>query len=242
MKNRDPLEFFFRETVSRLREARIPFWLEFGALLGFVREGSLLSWDRDIDLGLWRGDATEETLINLFEGDPFTLSHDPESDCLRIRPKDGIIPAFVDLDLYRKISGRAVLSLRFSKLTLFERFAALMGDALAGREHDPHESPALARIQRGLYGVLHDKVAPLLPHSLRHRLETYPRTLRDRTKAWAVYEFPARLFRGVQRDGAFRPSRFRPERRRRLPGGGLREGLEDSAEGEKALQTVPPRH
>ena len=32
------------------------FWLDYGALLGAVREGGLLPWDHDVDLGVWLSD------------------------------------------------------------------------------------------------------------------------------------------------------------------------------------------
>jgi hypothetical protein len=36
-------------------------WLDSGALLGLVREGNLIAWDSDIDLGVWESDAAPIT-------------------------------------------------------------------------------------------------------------------------------------------------------------------------------------
>ena len=52
-----------RYMASLLRDNNIPFWLGFGTLLGAVREGKIIPWDTDIDLGFWEKDA--EKIIGL---------------------------------------------------------------------------------------------------------------------------------------------------------------------------------
>lgn len=190
----NPLRRLFRETVSRLREGGVPFWLEYGTLLGLVRDGSLLSWDQDIDLGLWRHDVTDEAIENLFAGGPLTVRRRPESDSFCVRLKDRRIRNFIDLNLYTKRSGVAVAVQFFSKLSGRQRLTVLVCDSLAGREHDPHGNPVVNRVQRSLYLVLKHLAAPMLPDGFRQRIARYPARIRDRSKAYAVYEFPSRLF------------------------------------------------
>jgi hypothetical protein len=190
----NPLIGLFRETASRLRDAGIPFWLEYGALLGLIRDGSLISWDQDIDLGLWRHDVTDEAIIDAFAGGPLTVRKHPESDCFHIRPKDRGIRSFIDLNLYTKRSGAAILVLPFSKLNPGQRLTVLLCDSLAGREHYPHGNPLINRVQRSLHLFLKNLVAPMLPNELRQRITLYPARIRNRSKVYAVYEFPARLF------------------------------------------------
>jgi len=38
------------------------FWLNYGALLGTVREGRLLPWNNDIELGCWTDEASNEKI------------------------------------------------------------------------------------------------------------------------------------------------------------------------------------
>jgi len=40
-----------------LREHNIPFWLMAGTLLGAVRNGKMIPWDNDVDIGIWHHDA-----------------------------------------------------------------------------------------------------------------------------------------------------------------------------------------
>lgn len=58
--------YFLEENVEMLRnfssalnEAGIPFWLEFGTLLGFYREHSFIAHDLDIDTGAYYEDVEE---------------------------------------------------------------------------------------------------------------------------------------------------------------------------------------
>jgi len=45
---------FLLEVKSVLDKAEIPFWIDFGTLLGFYRQGDFLETDPDIDLGIKR--------------------------------------------------------------------------------------------------------------------------------------------------------------------------------------------
>lgn len=44
-------------------EHGLPFWLNFGALLGMVRENRLLPWNNDVELGCWADDAPHQKMI-----------------------------------------------------------------------------------------------------------------------------------------------------------------------------------
>jgi len=50
--------------VKNLREVKdvfdkndVNFWLDTGTLLGAVRDGKMIEWDHDMDLGLWYNDV-----------------------------------------------------------------------------------------------------------------------------------------------------------------------------------------
>jgi lipopolysaccharide cholinephosphotransferase len=43
----------FHEVVKLLKEYKVNYWLDQGSLLGAVRNNAFLSWDHDVDLGVW---------------------------------------------------------------------------------------------------------------------------------------------------------------------------------------------
>ena len=51
---------FFRDIKEIFDNNGISCWLIYGALLGMVREGKLLEWDRDIDIAVW-----DESLLDI---------------------------------------------------------------------------------------------------------------------------------------------------------------------------------
>ena len=46
-----------QEVAAILGRHRISFWLDSGTLLAAVRDGKLIPWDNDIDLGMWENDV-----------------------------------------------------------------------------------------------------------------------------------------------------------------------------------------
>lgn len=50
------LQINLKKVVKILRENNIHFWMYGGALLGYVRDGKLIPWDKDIDLFVWKKD------------------------------------------------------------------------------------------------------------------------------------------------------------------------------------------
>lgn len=55
-KFKDDMLAHARIVVDILNEHGIHFWMYGGALLGYVRDGDLISWDTDIDLFVWMKD------------------------------------------------------------------------------------------------------------------------------------------------------------------------------------------
>ncbi len=50
-----------------LDKYEIPFWLDFGTLLGVVRDGKLISHDTDNDIGVWMGEDRNKIKLALEE-------------------------------------------------------------------------------------------------------------------------------------------------------------------------------
>ena len=91
------------EFDSLCRKNDIPYWLNFGTLLGAVRHGGFIPWDDDVDLGIMRDDL--EKLAKLVKQDDryrITVVYDKFVYCRQVRfwYADVTIPCFLDLFIY----------------------------------------------------------------------------------------------------------------------------------------------
>lgn len=82
-----------------LNEAGIPFFLIGGTLLGIIRDGDLLPFDKDMDFGLW-SDVSREAIVKAFDKNPdFMVPNsmlDPKAwvSALHHKPTDIVIDMF----------------------------------------------------------------------------------------------------------------------------------------------------
>ena len=54
----------------------IVFWLDCGTLLGAIRDGKLISWDHDLDVGMWYKDITKiNEAIKEFKEKGYTIQY-----------------------------------------------------------------------------------------------------------------------------------------------------------------------
>lgn len=65
------LEVTGRYVFSLLEKFNVRYWLEGGSLLGAARDGRIIDWDYDIDIGIYREDASKfSVLASLLDADP----------------------------------------------------------------------------------------------------------------------------------------------------------------------------
>lgn len=85
----------------------LPYWVDFGTLLGCVRHHGFIPWDDDVDLGMVRQDV--QRLLELLQNEPTlrsryraVLVYDPYVCCrqLRLRYCDEYNPCFLDIFFY----------------------------------------------------------------------------------------------------------------------------------------------
>jgi len=53
-KAHELMEKMLIDAAEILKRDNRLFWVEYGTLLGFVREGGFIEWERDVDLGVWK--------------------------------------------------------------------------------------------------------------------------------------------------------------------------------------------
>ena len=104
-ENESGLVSILRETKKVLDSHGVTFWLDCGTLLGAVREGKLLEWDNDVDLGSWDSEICQDMKR--------LIANDLRNRGLNVGVFDTFISIekdklCVDLKLYRVIHGNAV--------------------------------------------------------------------------------------------------------------------------------------
>lgn len=114
----------FRHAAKTLDEAGVTWWLSDGSVLGAVREGRLLPWDPDVDLGVWHGDMPAVRAAFLAAGWP--LKRDLPGQLWAVR--SGVK---VDLHGHERIGDAVSYELARGRLAyqfpgrLFDRFTPI---------------------------------------------------------------------------------------------------------------------
>jgi hypothetical protein len=88
---KDIKKFFEKENIT--------YWLDTGTLLGAVREKGFITWDYDLDIGIWHKDA--EKIVNAsdyFKSMGYEVCNFPIEMCIKIISKN----SEVDLNLYKE--------------------------------------------------------------------------------------------------------------------------------------------
>lgn len=103
-----------QQVVELLGGAGLRFWLDAGTLLGLLREGRLLPHDRDLDIGLFEGQAEAlEAVSQRAEALGYRVFRESYHDWtfkLVLTPPDGRV---VDIQVYRRHGDHAWSPLRF---------------------------------------------------------------------------------------------------------------------------------
>ncbi len=158
----------FIETIGLLNGHEVPYWVCHGTLLGLVRDGCLIPWDHDIDIGVWADSVTKTSTIELMTSHGFELKSDgADYDFLQFT-KDG--GREVDFNFYHisKSSDTA-----YSEWFIARSKLTSVLDELAGADSYVRRKGALARRLKFLAPLFRQIVNMLKAADLFYRSAGY---------------------------------------------------------------------
>lgn len=103
-RNSKPQVDAFRAAADVLTEAGVEWFLTSGLLLGHIREGRILPWDRDVDIGIWPEDV--EKVRKAFRGWRFKRDFDSQLWPVHRDTKIDIHTHYRDGDQVYKLHGK----------------------------------------------------------------------------------------------------------------------------------------
>lgn len=97
----------------------IKYWIDYGTLLSIVREGDLLKWETDFDLGIYDFELPKLiSLNNEFKKLGYEIEYIPGRDNFQLIAKDGIM---IDFSIYHLIENKSIRYFHYHKPSLLGR-------------------------------------------------------------------------------------------------------------------------
>ena len=108
------------KAVKKLLEKhKIKYWLDYGTLLSIVREGDLLKWETDFDIGIYDHDLVHLlALQNEFNNLGYKIGYIPGRDNFQLISNEGIM---IDFSIYHLIDNKSVRYFHYHKHSLLGR-------------------------------------------------------------------------------------------------------------------------
>lgn len=118
----------FSLIVNLFKEIKIDYWIEYGTMLGAVREKGFIPWDSEFDVGIWNDDYViykEEILKKV--GELGFYVNTSSKDRIKLLHKDLLIGAYtIDIHTYHLKGDTAFVSFNRRKATFYEKLYSLL--------------------------------------------------------------------------------------------------------------------
>jgi hypothetical protein len=149
-----------RELVDILNSQQVKWWIDHGTLLGFVREGKPIDWDKDFDIGTsLSAEEVIEKILPLVKKAGYASFFDDSCDALKIELKSRTCDWTVDIACYAKIDSQMIK--RWPELTALPlpRFIVFMVMNFLSGGIQEFNNPILRSIYRGIFFICYPMIA-----------------------------------------------------------------------------------
>jgi len=120
----------FSLIVNLFKEIKIDYWIEYGTMLGAVREKGFIPWDSEFDVGIWNDDYVvykEEILKKVGEFGFYVNTS--SKDRVKLLHRDLLIGAYtIDIHTYHLKGDTAFVSFNRRKATVYEKIYSFLNN------------------------------------------------------------------------------------------------------------------
>jgi len=180
------------DACTILESAGINYWICHGTLLGIVREGRILPWDHDIDIGVWSNEVTKSTILGLFSKNGYVKEDiDEDNQCLHLI-KSGKFK--VDINFYEIIEDRAVVRWVTLKLGISYRIISKFAEGLSRQKNGFTSQTRLKSIGAQSIWYVGRLVAIFISKNIA---ENWINKIRAMGRDFVGYSYPVTLMQAV---------------------------------------------
>ncbi|MBP3194025.1 LicD family protein [Natronogracilivirga saccharolytica] len=158
-KNKDKITRCFTHIINLFNKNNIVYWIEYGTLLGAVREGGFIPWDSEIDIGIWYDDYKKHAKYIDEELKSMGFIIDKTSnDRVKLIHKDIMNGAYtIDIHTYHFNDNYAFVSYNVDKWSILERIVKFVTKNNKWNKYPYYEASKIIKLIMDKEGIISDK-------------------------------------------------------------------------------------
>ena len=87
----------FVKAINILNSNRVKYWVCNGTALGLIRDKSLIPWDPDIDIGVWKNEINISELEKIFKKEGFLKKKNFFIKIILFRLREGVVAMLISI-------------------------------------------------------------------------------------------------------------------------------------------------